>query len=93
MIEGTTARGRVKSGTADWGAATYLYQLRTSRGLSADQLGHLARVSGQTIRNIESNGSIPHIATQLRIARFFDKLPNDIWTIRRCRRGNGPKPR
>ena len=57
-----------------------LQELRINAGLSPNDLGYRAGISGKQVRLIES-GVLPHPRTQFAIARVFDLLPLDIWPI------------
>lgn len=61
-----------------------LTELRLNEGLSPNELGHRAGVSGQTIRMAEA-GYTPSPGIQFAIARVFSLLPLDLWPIDRQR--------
>lgn len=54
--------------------------------MSPEQLGVQCGVAGKTIRKCEDQGAIPHVYNQLKIARYFEKSPDEIWTVRRINR-------
>jgi DNA-binding XRE family transcriptional regulator len=58
-----------------------LQELRIQAGLSPDDLGYRAGVSGKQIRLIEAGAVIPRPRTQFALARVFDLLPLDIWPL------------
>jgi transcriptional regulator with XRE-family HTH domain len=72
-----------RRGKADKAAGLYLRHLRRRKGLSPEQLGAVAHVSGATVRAVEQLGRIPWDSTQKRIARVFDVESDDIWTVQR----------
>lgn len=73
-----------RKGTCDRAAGLYLRHLRRSKGLSPEQLGAMAGVSGGSIRSYENRGVIPWDSTQKRLARVFPgHEPDDIWTVQR----------
>lgn len=74
------------TGRKDVAAGVYLRRLRLSEGLSPEQLGMQCGVAGKTIRSCEERGTIPHVYNQLKLARYFEKSPSDIWTLRRINR-------
>jgi DNA-binding XRE family transcriptional regulator len=57
-----------------------LQSLRINRGLSPNDLGYLAGVSGKTIRFVEA-GHTPHPRIQFAIAEVFGLLPLDLWPL------------
>lgn len=65
----------------DRAAASELKRLRINRGLSPEQLGHLANVSGHTIRRIERTGCIPGPRVQFCLGAQLGHLPSDIWHL------------
>ncbi len=56
-------------------------QLRVDRGLSPEQLGYLAGVSGHTIRRIEATGAIPTPRVQFCLGTQLGHLPSEIWRL------------
>jgi transcriptional regulator with XRE-family HTH domain len=53
---------------------------RRSRGLSPEQLGDLAGVSGRTIRRIEEGSTaLPNVRSQFLIAQELDCELIDLW--------------
>ena len=60
-------------------AASKLRTLRTDRGLSPEQLGYHAGVSGHTIRRIERTWSIPTPRVQFMLAQHFGLRPSELW--------------
>lgn len=50
-----------------------LYDLRMAAGLSPDELGTEAGVSGDTIRNLEKGESRPHAKTASKLITYFSK--------------------
>lgn len=79
-----------RAGQKDVAAGAYLRRLRLSNGLSPEQLGVQCGVAGKTIRSCEDGGTIPHVYNQLKLARYFEKYPADIWTVRRINRPKQP---
>lgn len=69
----TTARSLREAGSA-------VRELRLNRGLSPEQLGIKAEVSGRTIRRIEE-GRRPTVRTMFLIAQEFDCDVVDLWPI------------
>lgn len=57
-----------------------LEALRVNRGLSPNDLGYLANVSGKTIRLVEA-GHTPSPRIQFAIAEVFGLLPLDLWPL------------
>lgn len=57
-----------------------LQELRINAGLSPNDLGRRAGVSGNTIRMAEA-GYIPTPRVQFAIAHVFDLEPLDVWSI------------
>lgn len=62
-----------------------LHELRVNAGLSPEQLGYRAGVSGMTIRRIERGGCKPTPQTMFRLASEFDLDVIDLWPIERRR--------
>jgi DNA-binding XRE family transcriptional regulator len=58
-----------------------LVKLRINAGLSPNELGIQAGVSGKTIRDAEEGRTVPLPRTQFAIARVFDRLPTEIWPL------------
>ena len=56
-------------------------ELRINQGLSPNDLGRLARVSGKTIRAAEAGELLPMPRTQFAIAEVFGCKPTDIWPL------------
>lgn len=67
-----------------------LQALRINAGMSPNDLGYRAGVSGKTIRHVEA-GHMPLPRTQFAIAEVFDLLPLDIWPLRDNRLVGGPR--
>lgn len=63
-----------------------LQELRLNAGLSPNDLGYRAGISGKSVRQIEA-GVIPHPRIQFAIAQVFDLLPLDIWSLETQRDG------
>lgn len=63
----------------DQAAATKLDMLMRNTGLSAEVLGAQVGVSGKRIRQIVSNGDVPHRRVKAALAKRFELLPADIW--------------
>lgn len=78
-----------RAGHKDVAAGSYLRQLRLGEGLSPEQLGVQCGVAGKTIRSCEEQGTIPHAYNQLKLARHFERLPVEIWTVRRINHPRG----
>ena len=57
-----------------------LTELRVNAGLSPNELGYRAGVSGKTIRMAE-RGHLPLPRTQFVIAEVFGLLPLDLWPL------------
>lgn len=57
-----------------------LTELRLNAGMSPNELGYRAGVSGKTIRMAE-RGHRPLPRTQFAIADVFDLLPLDLWPL------------
>lgn len=55
-----------------------LRELRFNAGLSPEQLGEKAGVSGHTIRRLEAGGR-PRPAIAKKIADHFEVTPSDLW--------------
>lgn len=62
-------------------AAAKVKQLRIDRGLSPEQLGLLAGISGHTIRRIEQTGAIPTPRVQFCLGAQLGHLPSAIWHV------------
>lgn len=58
-----------------------LISLRVNAGLSPNELGLAAKVSGKTIRDAEEGRIVPLPRTQFQIAEVLGKRPTDIWPI------------
>jgi lambda repressor-like predicted transcriptional regulator len=58
-----------------------LMELRINKGLSPNDLGREALVSGKTVRLAEA-GFIPGPRVQHAIAEVFELKPTDIWPLR-----------
>lgn len=59
-------------------------QVRSQRidlGLSPEQLGQFAGVSGHTIRRIERDGCVPTPRVQFLIAQHFAMRPTELWAL------------
>lgn len=63
-----------------WEAGQSVRERRLNRGLSPEQLGHKAEVSGRTIRRIEE-GKRPTVRTMFHLAREFDCEVTDLWPL------------
>lgn len=63
-----------------------LQELRINAGLSPNDLGFQAGISGKQIRAIEAGTVSPLPRTQFLIAAVFDLLPLDIWPLESQRR-------
>jgi DNA-binding XRE family transcriptional regulator len=50
-------------------------------GLSPNELGSAAKVSGKTIRDAEEGRIVPLPRTQFQIAEVLGKRPTDIWPV------------
>jgi DNA-binding XRE family transcriptional regulator len=61
-------------------AAVSLAQRRFNAGLTPEELGEEAGVSGRTVRRLE-DGTTPTVATAKKLADFFKVQPSDIWPI------------
>lgn len=59
---------------------TDLIELRINRGLSPNDLGRLAGVSGNEVRLVE-RGFIPGPRVQFAIARVFGMDPTALWPM------------
>jgi DNA-binding XRE family transcriptional regulator len=81
----------VSQGTQNKRAGRLIYELRTERGLSPEDLSHailragFGSVSGRTIRRIERRGVVPRVRVQFALARFFDRPVTSIWPIHAVR--------
>jgi len=62
-------------------ASAKLKSLRVDRGLSPEQLGQLAGVSGHTIRRIEQRGVVPTPRVQYLLAGHFGLRPTELWAL------------
>jgi transcriptional regulator with XRE-family HTH domain len=69
----STARSLREAGAA-------VRELRLNRGLSPEQLGHKAEVSGRTIRRIEE-GKRPTVRTMFLLAQEFECEVVDLWPL------------
>ena len=56
-------------------------ELRTASGLSQGDLGEILGVSRQTINSIENGRYLPSLPLAFAIARSFDALIEDIFTV------------
>lgn len=61
-----------------------LTELRINAGMSPNDLGYRAGVSGKTIRRIEA-GHVPTPRVQYAIAQIFNLQPTDLWPLHECR--------
>lgn len=61
-------------------AASQIRSLRIDRGMSPEQLGHVAGVSGHTIRRIERDAIVPTPRVQFLLARYFEMRPTEVWS-------------
>lgn len=59
-------------------AGASIREQRLNRGLSPEQLGHLAGVSGRTVRRIEE-GKRPTVRTMFQVAQILDCEVVDLW--------------
>lgn len=72
-------------------AGQLLRELRENRGLSPEQMPYALHragfqpVSGPTVRRIEREGMVPHIATRFALAQFFGREVTDVWRPSRDR--------
>ena len=57
-----------------------LQELRINAGLSPNELGYRAGISGKQVRLIET-GVLPLPRTQFLVAQVFGLLPLDIWPL------------
>lgn len=62
-----------------------LQELRVNAGMSPNDLGWRAGVSGKTIRYAEA-GHTPSPRVQFAIAEIFGLLPTDLWPLHESRR-------
>lgn len=60
-----------------------LIELRLNAGMSREDLALAANVSRETIRLLETTDYVPHIGTQLRVAKVFGLGPLDLWPLKR----------
>lgn len=60
--------------------------MRIDRGMSPEQLGYAAGVSGHTIRRIERDGVVPTPRVQFLLARALDMRPTEVWSLGANRR-------
>lgn len=49
--------------------------------MSPEQLGHVAGVSGHTIRRVERDGVIPTPRVQFLLATHFALRPTQVWQL------------
>jgi putative transcriptional regulator len=54
-------------------------ELRTSRGLSQQQLGEAMDVSRQTINSIEKERYTPSLPLAIALARYFDRTVEEVF--------------
>lgn len=57
-----------------------LTELRINQGLSPNELGYQAEVSGKTVRMAEA-GFLPSPRVQHAIATVLEKQPTEIWPL------------
>lgn len=67
--------------TRDRFAALQVKSQRIDAGMSPEQLGWAAGVSGHTIRRIEREGIVPTPRVQFLIAQHFGKRPTELWSV------------
>jgi DNA-binding XRE family transcriptional regulator len=65
-------------------ASAKLKSLRIDAGMSPEQLGWIAGVSGHTVRRIERHGAIPTPRVQLLLAGHFEMRPTELWNLKRA---------
>lgn len=72
----------------DRNAARRIRELRIDRGLTPEGLSYAIHkvapdfpVSGRTIRRIELQHVIPSVRVMFGIAKAFDMVPSQIWTV------------
>lgn len=61
-------------------AGQQIRELRLNRGLSPEQLGAIAQISGRTIRRIEE-GKRPTVRIMFLLAQEFDCEVVDLWPL------------
>ena len=62
-----------------------LQTLRINAGLSPNELGYRAGITGKTVRAIEAGTVHPTARVQFAVAAVFDLLPLDLWPLERQR--------
>lgn len=70
--------------TRDRFAAQQVKSRRIDAGLSPEQLGYMAGVSGHTIRRIERDGVVPTPRVQFLLAQHFGARPTELWRLRQA---------
>jgi putative transcriptional regulator len=59
-----------------------VFELRTKKGLTQEELASALSVSRQTIIAIEKGNYTPSVVLAIRIAKVFKRSVEDIFTIR-----------
>ena len=55
--------------------------LRAERGITQEELGSACGLSRQSINAIETNKYIPTVVSALKIAKYFNKSIEEIFTL------------
>lgn len=65
-------------------SATNIRKIREAHGLSQEELGHLAGISGRQVWKIETmdRGHVPKLTTALAIARVLGKAVEDLFVLK-----------